>query len=87
MACRAPNAPAAWSRRWPWSGWRASAGGCRTVSPAGSGSAWRWPAPWSSARACCCSMNRSARWTPTCASAPASSCVPCNARRGPPSSW
>jgi hypothetical protein len=39
----------------------------RTSSRAGSGSAWRWRAPWPSSRACCCSTSRSARSTRRCA--------------------
>ena len=40
----------------------------RASSPADSGSAWRWPAPWSISRACCCWTSRWARWTSSCAS-------------------
>ena len=46
-------------------GLRATA--ARTSSPAGSGSASRWPGRWSTGRRCCCSTSRSAPSTSSCA--------------------
>jgi ABC-type sugar transport system ATPase subunit len=45
----------------------------RTSSPAASASAWRWPARSPSGPSCCCSTNRSARSTRSCARKPSSS--------------
>jgi ABC-type glutathione transport system ATPase component len=41
-------------------------------SLAANASAWRWRARWPSSPSCCCWMNRWARWTSACASAPSS---------------
>ena len=56
----------------------------RDSSPAGSSSAWRWPAPSCASRGCSCSTSRCRTSTPSCAWKPASSSTRCNARSAPP---
>ena len=60
----------------------APAGPC----PVASSSGWRWPGPWCSARPCCCSTSRSARWTPSCAGRSRWSSRRCRSGSGSPSS-
>ena len=48
--------------------------------PAGSGSAWRWPARWRRAARCCCSTSRSGRSTPRCGRSCGSGCGDCTRR-------
>ena len=62
-----PSATRRPRRCWRSSARRASATASRRSSPAASASAWRSPARWSTARACCCSTSRSARSTSSCA--------------------
>jgi ABC-type sugar transport system ATPase subunit len=52
--------------------------GCRSTSPAASGSVWRWAVPWCATRASSCSTSRCPISTPSCACR----CVPtsCNCR-------
>ena len=49
--------------------------GCRRSSRAGSGSGWRWRAPWRSSRGFCCWTSRSGHWTAMCATSCAVSCA------------
>ena len=68
----------------PAAGWaRGAPGSC----PAGSSSAWPWPARWSTARRCCCWTSRWRRWTASCAATCRSSCRTCSATSASPSSW
>ena len=63
---RAPRAGR--TRRWPRCGSSGYGDRGPTRCPAASGSAWPWPAPWSTGPRCCCSTSRSARSTSSCAS-------------------
>jgi len=45
----------------------------------GHNSVWRWPAPSSSNRRCCCWTNRCPTWTRPCACRCARNCWPCSA--------
>ena len=53
-------------RRWPWSASGTSAPANPPSCRAASASASRWRARSSTARGCCCSTSRSARWTSSC---------------------
>ena len=71
-------------RRTPWISSacpsRSSAGVGHTSSRAGSGSGWRWRAPWRPRRALCCSTSRSGPWTPS----RGATCRPCSSACGAP---
>lgn len=54
--------------------------GCPRSYPGDSGSGWRWPARSPCNRRCCCSMNRSGRWTPWSARNCGTGCVDCTTR-------
>ena len=65
---------------------RARRPAARASSRAASSSAWRWRAPPSPSRACCCSTSRCPRSTSSCASRCAPSCGACSASSASPSS-
>ena len=61
---------------------RAQAAAIRPSCRAASSSAWRWPAPSSSSRRCCCSTSRCPISTPTCARRCASRSAACTTSSG-----
>ena len=62
-----PNGGAAPPRHWRWCGSTGTRHESLPSSPAGSSSASRWPAHWSTDPGCCCSTNRSVHSTSSCA--------------------